>query len=368
MIIVDAHEDLAYNVLADGRDYLRSAYETRAEEQGSPIPDLNGQCMLGLPEWLQGNVAVIFSTLFTMPRHAAKAGEMSYPNPEGAYQQALAQLNIYRQWATDRQSPLTLITHRHHLEQVLASWVAPAAAGQVGLVLLMENADPIRRPADVSWWYDQGVRLIGPAWDDNRYTSSSRGSGGLTPFGHELLAVMAQHNLILDLSHMSDQACQEALQTYPGPIIASHSNPRHLVPKDRMLPNDIIEGIVNREGIVGIMPANWALQVDWQRGSGKDNVTLDDVVNAIDVVCQIAGDAFHVGLGTDFDGGFGAEAAPAELDTIADLPRLAEALARRGYREEHVTAVMSDNWLRLLRQTLPLEAANQGQAEDAQHT
>jgi membrane dipeptidase len=76
-------------------------------------------------------------------------------------------------------------------------------------------------------------------------------------------------------------------------------------------------------------------------------------VDAIDAVCQIAGDARHVAIGTDFDGGQGAEAAPAEIDTIADLPKLATALAAGGFSADDVAAVMGGNWLRLLGRCLP---------------
>ncbi|HEX6383136.1 MAG TPA: membrane dipeptidase, partial [Anaerolineae bacterium] len=354
MIIVDAHEDLAYNVLSDGRNYLQSAYQTRAEEEGGPVPELNGLCTLGLPEWLKGNVALVFGTLFTMPRQAAKPGEMGYPNPESAHQQALAQLNIYRRWAAGHPQ-ITLVSQRLHLEQVLATWSdpAPVEKRQVGLVLLMENAAPIRTPDEAGWWYEQGVRLIGPAWRANRYSGSSDEQGPLTELGRQLLAVMEQHRIVLDLSHMSDSACLEALATYSGPIVATHSGLRRLVPTDRLLPDEIVAKLVARDGVVGIMPANWALDPDWRQGNDKKNVKLKAAVRTIDAVCQLAGDAHHVGIGTDFDGGFGAEAIPAELDTIGDLPRLVEVLAQHGYSQADIEAIMGGNWLRLLRQALP---------------
>jgi microsomal dipeptidase-like Zn-dependent dipeptidase len=98
--------------------------------------------------------------------------------------------------------------------------------------------------------------------------------------------------------------------------------------------------------------AQLGTQLELESLNGKDAVTLDAVVEAIDAVCQIAGDAAHVGLGTDFDGGQGAEAAPAELDTIADLPKLASALAARGFADADIAAVMGGNWLKFLRRRL----------------
>src|SRR5262249_29659867 len=152
--------------------------------------------------------------------------------------------------------------------------------------------------------------------------------------GRELLDRMQGLGMILDLSHMADEACCEALARYDGSIVATHANPRHLVPLPRLIPDDVIAGIVAHDGVVGIMPLNWALDPTWRKGNPKDGVGIDAVVTAIDHVCQCAGDALHVGIGTDFDGGQGAETAPVELDTIADLPRIANALSQRGYDDE----------------------------------
>jgi len=77
------------------------------------------------------------------------------------------------------------------------------------------------------------------------------------------------------------------------------------------------------------------------------------VIAQIDYVCQMAGNTCHVALGTDFDGGFGVESVPFEIDTIADLPKLAPQLAKRGYNEEDIGRIFSDNWLRILKQNLP---------------
>jgi membrane dipeptidase len=353
MIIVDGHEDLAFNALTDGRDYLTSAHATRAAEAGGPLP--NGICMLGLPEWLGANIAVVFATIQTIPRTHARIGEPSYSNPEAAYQQALAQLAIYRRWAAIHPQ-VALVERSTDLDAILSTWntaVRPMDRQQVGLVPLMENADPIRTPGEVGFWHAQGVRLVGPAWETNRYTACSYDSGPLTALGRELLDRMAPLGMILDLSHMADAACREAIGRYNGPIVATHANPRALVPLPRCIPDDVIAGIVAHDGVVGIMPLNWALDPAWRKGHPKANIHVDAVVRAIDHVCELAGDTSHVGIGTDFDGGQGAEAAPSELDTVADLPRIADALSHHGYDDGAVAAIMGGNWLRVLRRCLP---------------
>jgi membrane dipeptidase len=362
MIIVDAHEDLAYNALADGRNYLQSALVTRAAEIGGPVPEANGQCTIGLPEWLQGGVAVVIATIFTLPRAAAKAGEMSYPNPEAAYQQAVAQLNLYRQWAAVHPQ-IMLVTRRPELERVLDSWTlangdstleTDVGRRQVGLVLLMENADPIRQVEELDWWYEQGLRFIGPAWNvGNRYTGGNVEPGPLTDLGRALLARMERHNMVLDLTHMADEASVEALERYGGPIVATHIGLRRQVAMTRMLPDEFVREIAARDGVVGIMPANWALYPNWKQPKTKAGISVDAVAETIDLVCQLTGDPWHVGIGTDFDGGFGAEETPAGIDTVADLPQIANALTGLGYNQAAIEPIMAGNWLRVLRQALP---------------
>lgn len=353
-LIIDAHEDLSMNALADGRDYLTSASAIRAIEAEAGYANPNGICMLGLAEWLAARVAVIFATVQTIPRSEANPGELSYATIEAAHQQALAHLDLYRRWAATCPQ-LKLVTMRDELEEVVESWTdpyAPDSERRIGIVLSMENADPIRSPAEVPFWNQQGIRLIGPAWHANRYSGSTQDGGPLSDLGRELLREMGPGGLALDLTHMSEQACLEALASYDGAIVATHAHSRRTKDIPRLLSDAVIDGIVDRDGIVGVMPLDWALAAG-QAADGKQAVELGAVVDAIEAVCQIAGDAEHVGIGSDFDGGQGAEAAPAEIDTIADLPKLATALAARGFADGEIAAVMGGNWLRFLRRQLP---------------
>src|SRR3990172_9270214 len=97
MLLVDAHEDLAYNHFSFNRNYLLSALATRQAEAGTEIPARNGQCMLGLPEWILGRVAVIFAVLFVAPnRKNTRDWETQvYRNAEEAHRLYSAQLNHY---------------------------------------------------------------------------------------------------------------------------------------------------------------------------------------------------------------------------------------------------------------------------------
>ncbi len=347
-LIVDAHEDIAYNVVAFGRDVRRSALKTRRLEQGTDVPGRNGLCMVGLPEWLEGRVAVVFGTIYAAPARRGRAsGPQVYTNAAEAHTLGVQQLDVYRRLAEDEEH-VGLIGSRDDLENVLQSWDGDSPC--VGIVALLEGADPIREPAEAEWWFARGVRMIGLSWKaGTRYAGGDAAPGSLTDLGRELLDVMADLRMALDVSHLAEGAFFEAVGRFEGTVVATHANPRALVPGSRQLSDEMIRRLAERGGVVGIVPANSFLRPDWR----TTQATLDDVVAAVDHVCQVVGNAAHVGVGSDFDGGFGAEDTPAAFDTVADLQRLPLALGEAGYDAEHVEAVMAGNWLRVLRDLLP---------------
>jgi membrane dipeptidase len=225
---------------------------------------------------------------------------------------------------------------------------------QVGIVCLMEGGDPIQEPAEVAMWYERGLRLIGPAWAGTRYCGGTSEPGPLTDEGVQLLSVMQDHGLILDVSHMAEETFFQAIDLYRGPIIASHSNPRTLTNNlDRHLTDEMIKTLIDREAVIGTVVYNKFLVRDWNPGDPKEAATVDTVAHAIDHVCQIAGDARHAAIGSDFDGGFGMLSAPAGFDTVADLQIIGPALSKLGYSSEDIDLILGGNWLRKLRGALP---------------
>jgi membrane dipeptidase len=355
MFILDAHQDIAYNTLCYQRDYRVSALKKRQHEQGTAVPQANGLAMLGLPEALAGRVALIFATIFVAPKGEEDGlwDRVSYKTPRQAYEMGMTQLDVYRR-LTDMDDRLMLVTTQADLDAVLATWTPDKdiKSRKQGLVLLMENADPILEPRQFEEWYEQGVRLVGPAWQATRYSAGTGAPGGLTALGRELLEVMQSFNAILDLSHMAEAAYLEALERYEGIVIASHSNPRRFCDRDRHLNDEMIRLLAERDGVIGTVLPNYFLDGTWQRRDGKRAVTLQRVVEIIDYICQLTGSAAHVGIGSDFDGGFGAESVPQEFDTVADLWQIKQALADRGFGADDVKAILHGNMLRKLREGL----------------
>ena len=348
-LIVDAHEDLAYNAVFLGLDPSLAAQDKRQTPIPGAPPRRGGIPMVGLPNLLQGNVRVVFATLYANPAtnlHAPPGH--TYSTPEEAEAQGRQQLAYYTNLAkTD--SRVVIIRNQSDLERVLA-----AEQPTVGFVVLMEGADPIVKPEDASQWFEAGVRIVGTSWGATRYAGGTGAPGPLTPLGRALMPELARAGLILDISHMAERSFFDALELFPGTVIASHSNARALVPTDRQLSDTMIKELVARDGVIGTVLYNRFLQTGWaEAGARKAAVPLSVAVAHIRHICDLAGNARHVGLGSDFDGGFGSEAAPSEIDTVDELYRVGEALAAAGFSEGEVTQVLSGNWLRLLRRGLP---------------
>jgi membrane dipeptidase len=357
-IVVDAHEDIAYNTLNFGRDFTQGAYAKRRLEVGTHTPQINGSATTGLPDALLGRVAIIFGTIFVAPVSSKTVmgdfGEIAYETPAEAYRYAVDQIDIYQRLA-DENDRIALVRTQSELSAVLATWAegTPFDAHKVGIVLSMEGADPIREPQAFDEWYERGVRAVGLAWSETRYSGGTGRPGPLTAMGRELLEIMGSYNAILDLSHLSEEAYLEAVDRYGGRIIASHSNPRRFRGTDRHLSDDMIRRLAERDGVIGAVPYNSFLQDGWTRTDRKSKTPLATFIAVIDHICQITGSARHVGIGSDFDGGFGAEHIPEGLDTVSDLYRIKPLLAARGYAPEDVTAILGGNFLRILRATLP---------------
>jgi membrane dipeptidase len=110
---------------------------------------------------------------------------------------------------------------------------------------------------------------------------------------------------------------------------------------------------LERGGTIGIVPSNGFLKPDWNETGGRAGVTLDYVTAQIDYICQMAGDSFHVGIGSDFDGGFGMQSVPSDIDSIAELRKIIPLLSQKGYTESDISAILGGNWLAHLQNTLP---------------
>ena len=353
MLIIDAHLDLSWNALQGNRDLLRSAYTIRTQEVSTPGKG-RAQGTVAFPDMRQGRLTVSVVTLF-----ARCTGQPSphsdFASPAQSYGVAQGQLAYYR--ALEHEGHIRMIVDRATLDSHISDWETWEDAGSgdsppLGFVISMEGADPILQPSQLEEWVGGGLRLLGLThYGPGRYAGGTGTELGLTELGPPLLAEMQRLGVTLDLTHCSDQAFWEALEHYEGLVLASHNNCRALVPHQRQFSDEQLQAIFERDGVIGAAFDAWMLQPGWVSGqSTNEAVTLNTVVDHMDHVCQLAGNSRHAGIGTDLDGGYGREQSPCDLDTIADLQKLAGLLADRGYNDDDIRAMMHGNWLRLLRQ------------------
>lgn len=359
MIVIDAHEDLAWNALTFGREHRYSVSETRQKEQATDTPTHNGQALIGLPEWIQGRVAIVFGSLFAAPSRW-RTGDwdvITYDDANDAHRLYRNSLAFYKRWAGDRPQDIRLIEDVGTLETHIKAWQHPDSENPVGIVMLMEGADGIREPEEVEQWYEWGVRILGLSWSGTRYAGGTQEPGPLTDQGRALLACMEACGMILDLSHLSEDGAREALDRFGGPVIASHTAPLARVPNaefpERLISDEMIRLIADRDGVMGLVLGNKFLQNNWRAGMERAMVGMLDIVAAIDHVCQLLGSAGHMAIGSDFEGGFGLDQIPVGLDSIADLRLIGDALLQYGYTNQDVEAILGLNWYHMLQRALP---------------
>jgi membrane dipeptidase len=353
MLLFDAHLDLAWNAIDWNRDLRLPVDEIRRRE--ADVPGKGRGCnTVSFPELRRGKVGLFIATLLArLLRPGAMPAIQRYSSMEAAYAAAYGQLAYYR--ALEQEGLLRWIKDWPALEAHVRAWQKPDTDGEpLGFILSIEGADPVLSPAQVEEWWQAGLRIIGPAhYGVSPYAHGTGTEGGLFPQGPELLREMERVGMILDVTHLSDQCFDEALDLYGGPVLASHHNCRALVPDQRQLTDEQIKRLVARGAVIGTALDAWMLHPGWVRGQTTPEgagVKLERMVDHIDRVCQLAGDARHAAVGTDLDGGFGREQSPMDLDTIADLQRLPDMLRRRGYDAAAIEGILYGNWVRFFRE------------------
>ncbi|RPI91728.1 MAG: hypothetical protein EHM39_14305, partial [Chloroflexi bacterium] len=331
-LIVDGHIDLGWNIVNFGRDYTRSAYDIRADTAGTPAQQVQGQAMVGLPQLLGGQVALLIGNIFVIPAHltSSESYVTRYTTPSEANYWGWTMLDTIEALAA-RSENMVIVQSGVDLDAVLASWAPdqPIERRQVGIILGMEGADPITTPGELQTWYARGLRSIGLSWGRTQYAGSSSEDGELTLPGVQLLNEMKRLGVLLDVAHLSEAAFWQANNLWVGPLVYSHGNSRHYLATERGVSDDQIRVIAERDGLIGIGVYNGFYT---QNVITPGQVTVEDVANAIDYVCQLTGDSLHAAIGSDVDGSFGAESAPLGIDTVADLQKIPPALSQRGYQ------------------------------------
>ena len=350
MIIVDAHLDLAWNALSWNRDLTQPVSDIRRLE-AQVKEEHRGGNTVSFPEMRKGDVAICLATLLA---RASGLGEdkLDYRTREIACAMARGQLAYYR--IMESQGWLRMLKNWQDVETHLRDWQESGEnSTPLGFILSMEGADPILSPSHVIDWWNDGLRVVGLAhYGVSAYAHGTGVSGGLTSQGADLLKAMDEVGLVLDVTHLADESFWQAVEKFKGPTLASHNNCRSLVPGERQFSDEQIRCLIDRGSVIGIAFDSWMLYSGYIPGQTSNSlVSLEAAVDQIDHIGQLAGNARHAAIGSDLDGGFGTEQSPRDVDTIADLQKIAGLLRRRGYTETNIEALMHGNWLRFFRES-----------------
>ncbi|MCC7083557.1 MAG: membrane dipeptidase [Pirellulales bacterium] len=359
-LIIDSHLDLSWNALSFNRDQTESIEQMNQREAGMTDSAARRRATTSLPELRKAGIGICLATILARAkRHIQPAAghrrtDCDYGTQSIAYAIGQGQLAYYR--LLEQQDEMKMIGTARELDDHWRRWQAePRERLPIGYILAMEGADPIVDPDQAEAWFQQGLRSVMLShYGKSHYSVGTGDNGPLTPRGIELLQEFERIGMILDVTHLSDQSFFEALDNYSGPVMASHNNCRALVPRDRQFSDEQIRLLIARKAVIGVVLDAWMLKPGWVIGQTKpEGLFLTAVVDHIDHICQLAGNTDHVGIGSDLDGGYGTEQTPSDLKTIADLQKLDELLAERGYASADIDKIFHGNWLRFFRKWLP---------------
>lgn len=355
--IVDAHLDLSMNALEWNRDLRWSVEQINKSEKGMTDKPDRGNATTSLPELRKGNVGLVVATqigrVIDKNNNLPGAG---WKSPEQAWAQTQGQLAWYK--AMEEKGEMIMIKDRAALEAHLKLWMndEPNDNKPIGYVLSLEGADSIVNVGYLERAYNYGLRAIGPAhYGPGRYANGTDSSGRLNQMGQDLLKEMDRLGMILDATHLNDDAFWHALEIYTGNIWASHNNSRKFVNHNRQFSDEMILALIERNAVIGIALDAWMMVPNWVRGVSTPkemNCGMEIMINNIDHVCQLVGNADHVAIGSDLDGAFGTEQCPYDLKTIADLQKIPDLLKMRGYNEKDIEKILNENLIRFMEMAL----------------
>jgi membrane dipeptidase len=247
-------------------------------------------------------------------------------------------------------------------------------------------------------FYRLGVRYMTLTWTNTNEWADASGDvndpkiqhhNGLTDFGKQIVAEMNRLGMMIDISHVADKTFYDAIAVTKAPVIASHSSARALTDVPRNMTDDMLRAVAKNGGVVQVnfycgfiardpdyskkvkafeaahpdlVKQQEELQKQLEQDHSPETVTklnavsdqlkagsprppLSDLIDHMDHIAKVAG-IDHVGIGSDFDG---ISCTPQGIDSVADLPKITEALVDRGYNEEQIHKVLGGNVLRVFR-------------------
>ncbi len=353
MFIIDAHLDLAMNAMEWNRDLKQPVADLREREKGLNDKPDRARNTVSLPALRDGKIGLVVAT--QIARYVRRGSPLpGWHSPEQAWAQTQAQLAWYQ--AMVNEGEMIQVSGISSLDAQIKKWEddsIPDGNKPVGFILSLEGADSLVNLSYLEKAYAYGLRALGPAhYGEGRYAGGTGTEEGFSANGISLLKEMDSLHMILDVTHLTDLGFSQAMEIYKGPVWASHHNCRALVKNQRQLTDDQIRILIERGSVIGGVMDAWMLTDGWIRGVSiprARGTDLNSLIDNYDHICQIAGNADHIAIGSDLDGAFGTEQSPYDLDTITDLQKLPDLLKQRGYSEANISNILHGNWLRFLK-------------------
>ncbi|MEO5997697.1 MAG: membrane dipeptidase [Chitinophagaceae bacterium] len=352
--IIDAHLDLAMNAIEWNRDLTQPLHEIRLREMHLKDKNDRGKGTVCLPELRQGKIGLVVATQLARYDPSGKTNITCWNSPQQAWAMTQAQLAWYREM--EAMGEMIQITNLQQLDDHLLLWEKediPDKIKPVGYILSLEGADSLVNISYLHRAYQYGLRAIGLShFGPGRYAPGTKMEGRLTSLGVELLKEISRLNMIVDVTHLTDEGFEQVMEIHQGPVWASHHNTRKIAFSQRQLTDDQIKILISRDAVIGGMLDCWAMDnrfIDAVSDPWQLNIKLENLVDHWDHICQLAGNSHHIAIGTDLDGNFGTEQAPWDMNSIADLQKYQDILSRRGYTVEDIDNIFHKNWLRFLR-------------------
>ena len=359
-LIVDGHIDVPYRLLEQ-------------EKKGAPVDDVGAATSGGDFDWpraVAGGLDAPFLSIYT-PAELEAEGRSK----------AVADQLIDRMDELAARRPEQFV-----LARTVAEVRAAAASGKIALLYGMENGSPLEGSLEnLEHFWRRGVRYITLAHGkDNHLCDSSydttRTHGGLSPFGRTVVRRMNELGILVDISHLSDDAVWQVLELSATPVIASHSSLRHFTPGfERNLSDDMVRRLARNGGVAMVnfgssflteaangharrgfhevarfreehglaqdAPELEAFAEEWRQANPFPFASVSDVADHVERVIELAG-VEHVGFGSDFDGV--GDTLPVGLKDVSMYPALLAELLRRGHSARDLRKICGENVLRVL--------------------
>lgn len=358
MFIIDGHLDLSMNAMEWNRDLTQPLQSIRTREKGLTDKPDREKGLISFEELRKGNIGLVFAT--QLARCTEQNGNLTgsgWHSPEQAWAQTQGQLAWYK--AMEVKGEMRMIKTVEELKDHIEWWNDGTLNDNkpIGYILTLEGADSLIDISYVEQAYNYGLRAIGPGhYGPGRYANGTDATGHLNSAGKALLKEMDRLNMILDATHLNDDAFWDAMELFDGVVWASHNNCRKIVDHNRQFSDEMIKALIEKDAVIGAAFDAWMIVPGWIRGKSlpeEMHCSLNAVIDHIDQICGLAGNSLHVALGTDLDGGFGKEQCPYDLESIADLQKIPALLQQRGYTTNDIENIMHRNWIRILGRGLP---------------